>query len=95
MKTYDELTPIQCARAKDIRLHQLIELVKQYPDALGHRLELCVIGAWKEVEQTSSPWFFSEFLLDDAEARAILKETAEYDVCEAYFSESEELVIKL
>lgn len=69
MKTYNELTPEQQAKAREKALNEALQHVAEGFDAWLDEFTLAKVKcAWVKAEEMHTPWFIGEYIMDTCRA---------------------------
>lgn len=96
MKTYDQLTDKQKAKAfeksVDDLLYHIVECGLRFDDELNHdTLQTRIDAAWAEAKRLQTPWFVGEIIMKTC--REEIERMAQCDAEDALYAEPDETVI--
>ena len=88
IRTYGQLTPEEQVKAQDIALADLLRDILEnglsFDDARnGNDLQARIGAAWDKADKMQTPWFVSEYILDDKIVKDELESMAR---CQAWDS---------
>ena len=91
MKTYQELTPAQQARARDKALNELLTRIVEGDIHYGDGLQKRIDDARQTAEEMQTPWFVGMYIMDTC--RDELTAEAQANAEAAFYPEPYEYVI--
>jgi hypothetical protein len=97
MKTYEQLTPNQQKKAVEREVNNLLNLIcnggLRFDDKLNHdRLQARIDAASKKAEDMQTPWFWAEYIREDAYIMERLESMAQCSAENALYSSKEEYI---
>lgn len=97
MRKYDELTPEEQIKAKEIALTNLLTAIFEglrFSDELNHDdLQARIDCAIEKADEMKTPWFSHEYILDTC--REELESMAQCDAEDALYPDENERIIRL
>ena len=96
MKTYEQLTPEQQAKALEREVNHLLEAIVEgairFNDELNQDdLQARIDAAWEAAEKMRTPWFVSEYIMDTC--REEIEGMAQCSAEDALYAEDDDPIV--